>query len=75
MTPSREWEMVVELAELINELETDEQVQFIEELYNHLDPFLRFLDQKDSGAEKWLYSLYEKYVNEDEDAAREVYED
>lgn len=73
MKPTKEWDMVVELAEMINDLETDEQEAFITDLYNHLDPFLPFLEQQSPDQEKWLYALYEKYVNGDEDAAQDLY--
>lgn len=67
--------MVQELAEMITELETDEQETFITDLYNHLDPFLPFLEQQSQEQEKWLYSLYEKYVNGDEEACAEAWEE
>lgn len=67
--------MIVELAEMITELETDAQEAFISDLYNNLDPFLGFLEQQSPQQEKWLYSLYEKYVNGDEDASGEVWEE
>lgn len=73
MKPTKEWDMVVELAEMINDLETDEQETFITDLYNNLDPFLPFLDQQNEEQERWLYALYEKYVNGDEDAAQDMY--
>ena len=73
MNPTKEWAMVQELAEVITELETDEQETFITDLHYHLDPFLPFLEQQSPEQEKWLYSLYEKYVNGDDDAAEDVY--
>jgi len=60
--------MVEELAGMINELETDEQVTFIEDLYNNLDPFLPFLEQQSEKQEKWLNVLYEFYCNDNENA-------
>jgi hypothetical protein len=27
-----------------------------------------------AGQEKWLYSLYEKHMNEDEEAAQDIYD-
>lgn len=63
--------MVVELAEMITWLETDEQSDFVEGLYNNLDPFLPFLEQQSERQEKWLYYLYERFVNGDEYATYE----
>ena len=60
--------MVEELAGMINELETDEQVTFIEDLYNNLDQFLPFLEQQSEKQEKWLNVLYEFYCNDNENA-------
>lgn len=65
--------MVCELAEVITLLETDEQETFIEDLYNNLDPFLPFLEQQSEEQEKWLYSLYAKFIDGDEDAAEDIY--
>lgn len=73
MKPTKEWEMVCELAEVITLLETDEQETFIEDLYNNLDPFLPFLEQQSEEQEKWLYSLYAKFIDGDEDAAEDIY--
>lgn len=73
MKPTKEWRMVLELAEMITELETDEQETFIEDLYNNLDPFLPFLEQQSPEQERWLYFLYEKFVEGDQDAAEDIY--
>lgn len=75
---TREWLMVVELMEFLNEIDSDNAAEFIEKLYTNLDPYMPFAEQVIGDVEKqskWLYSLYEKYINQDEDAAREVYED
>ena len=74
MRPTKEWEMIVELAGMITELETDEQEDFITDLYNNLDPFLPFLEQQSQKQEKWLYALYEKYCNDNDELLKE-YED
>lgn len=60
--------MVVELAEMIRNLETEEQQEFISDLYNNLDPHLPFLDQQNEKQEKWLYVLHDYYCNDNEDA-------
>lgn len=73
--PTKEWEMVVELAEMINELETDQQEEFIRSLYQHLDPFLSFREQQSEEQEKYLNYLYEKFVNDDTDAAKAYYDE
>lgn len=64
--------------EFINEFTTDDSEDFVRKLYQNLDPYEPFEEQVIGDVEKqrkWLYSLYEKFVNEDEDAAREIYED
>ncbi len=67
--------MVVELAEVINEIDSDDAAQFVEDLYYHLDPFLAWEEQQTEEQRRWLYSLYEKFVNHDEEAARQIYEE
>jgi hypothetical protein len=71
---SKEWLMTVELMEFINEIDSDNASEFVESLYRNLDPHEPFLSQQNEEQEKWLYSLYQKYVEGDEDAAAEVYE-
>jgi len=65
---TKEWQMVVELAEMIRNLETEEQQEFIADLYNNLDPHLPFLDQQNEKQEKWLYVLYDYYCEDNQDA-------
>lgn len=67
--------MVQELYEMIDDLKKEEQKVFVFDLFNNLDPYMPFLEQQSEESEKWLYSLYEKYVNGDEEAAKEYYED
>lgn len=70
--------MVVELMEFVNEIESDKAADFIENLYQNLDPYAPFEDQMQGDVEKqrkWLYSLFERYVNEDPEAAAEIYEE
>lgn len=81
MDHSEEWGMVIKLMEFINEIDSDRAAEFVENLYEHLDPYTPFEDVVEGNQEsvekqrKWLYSLYEKYVNKDPEAAQEVYED
>jgi len=80
MKESAEWGMVQELMLYMDEFDTDEQKQFIQSLFDNLDPYTPFCDQMEGLAggenqEKWLYSLYERYCNGDEDAAREIYDE
>lgn len=72
---SKEWDQVQELYEMIDEIESFEAQDFITELFDLLDPDLPFLEQKSGQALKWLNSLYEQYVNGDEDAAKEIWDD
>ena len=71
--------MVVELMDCLDDM-TDGARQFIETLHGQLDPYEPFLDQMeglDSGKkqEAWLYSLYEKHMNEDDEAAEDIWEE
>ena len=81
MEQTPEWEMICSLYEIIDELETDAQQEFIKSLYNNLDPYQPFEEQVEGLEEsvekqtKWLYSLYEKYVEGDDESAKEVWED
>jgi len=72
---SKEWDMVQELYELIDELSTPAQQEFVKELFDNLDPYLPFLEQKSEDAETWLYTLHDFYVNGNEDAFQETYEE
>lgn len=80
MEPSNEWGMVEELFEIHDELSEDAE-DFILNLHEHIDPYSPFFEQLiglPDGMErqmKWLYSLYEKYCNHDQDAGNEVWED
>jgi hypothetical protein len=76
---TREWEMVVELMDLLDDM-NDNQAEFIRKLYDNLDPFEPFLEQMEGLAEgknqeKWLFSLYEIYCNQDRDAAEDIWDD
>jgi hypothetical protein len=78
MQETEEWLMVVELMDCLDDM-TDEAAAFIKSLHDNLDPYEPFLDQMeglDGGVnqEKWLRSLYEKHMNEDEEAARDIYD-
>lgn len=68
MREIKEWQMVQELYEMIDELETFEQQTFIQDLFDNLDPYMPFLGQQSPAQEKWLYTLYDYYLNENEDA-------
>ena len=75
----REWEMVVELMDSREDMNENES-EFIKKLYDNLDPYESFLEQMEGLAEgvnqeMWLAKIYEKYANEDEEAANEIYED
>ena len=78
MQETEEWLMVVELMDCLDDM-TDAAATFVKTLHDNLDPYEPFLDQMeglDSGKkqEKWLYSLYEKHMNEDYEAAQDIYD-
>lgn len=74
MKTTKEWEMVTEIYEIVDELESWEAQNFINELYENLDPYSHFLEQKSDRCLSWLYGLYEQYINEDYHSAQEYYD-
>jgi hypothetical protein len=79
MEETREWLMVLELMDCLDDM-TDNAAKFIKTLHDNLDPYEPFLEQMEgleggAGQEKWLCALYEKHVNEDEEAAADIYDE
>lgn len=73
---SLEWMMVEELMGCLDDM-TEEASRFIKTLHSFLDPYEPFGDQVEGDPEKqkkWLFSLYEKHMNQDEEAAQDVWE-
>ena len=71
-----EWLKVEELMNHLDDL-TDGARKFIETLYGQLDPYETFESQVEGNPEKqlkWLNSLYEKHMNEDEEAANDIWD-
>ena len=68
MKRSKEWDMVIELAEYINDLKTDAQEKFVKDMYHNLDPYEPFLDQCSQKQKDYLYILHDFYVNKNEEA-------
>ena len=68
----KEWNMVQELMEMIEDLETSKQQDFIQNLFDNLDPHESFLEQCNQKQQDWLYILYDYYVNGNEDAFEEI---
>lgn len=71
--------MVLELMDCLDDM-TDEAASFVQSLHDNLDPYESFLEQMeglDGGKkqEKWLYSLYERHMNEDAEAAADIYDE
>ena len=74
---TKEWKMVVELHKVLDDLTTNAQ-DFIESLYDNLDPYMAFLEQVEGAGveqERWLFSLYAKHIELDDEAAREIYDE
>lgn len=67
--------MVLELMDMVTEIDTDKGSDFVEDLYKHLDPYLPFREQQSEEQEKYLNYLYEKFVNDDLEAARAYYDE
>lgn len=56
---------------------TEAGASFVKTLHDNLDPYEPFEDQVEGDPEKqkkWLFSLYEKHINQDEEAAQDVWE-
>lgn len=68
MNTSKEWGMVEELMAIKDEIENDNRADFVQELYDNLDPYLPFLEQMNQRQKDYLYSIYDFYVNEDTEA-------
>lgn len=73
MKSSKEWDMVQELYEMIDDLDTHEQQEMVKTWFDNLDPHSPFLEQQTEDQQKWLYSMYERFVNGDDEAAEEYY--
>lgn len=67
MKKSKEWEMVQELIEYMDEL-TENQGLFIQGLFDYLDPYFPFLEQQTEGQLTYLHQLHDLYVNGNEEA-------
>lgn len=67
--------MIQELMEMIDELETPAQQDMVQSWFDNLDPFAPFLNQQSDGQQKWLYWMWEKFVNGDDESAREYYDE
>ena len=71
--------MIVELMDCLDDL-NDNEVEFIQSLFDNLDPYEPFLEQMEGLAggvnqEKWLNAIYERVCNEDDEAAEDIYDD
>lgn len=60
--PTKEWLMVCDLM-LLGSRPTKRQVEFIYNLYEHLDPHEPFLSQQSPKQLKWLNFIHSKYVH------------
>lgn len=69
---SKEWNMIQELMEQIEDLETVEQQDFIRNLFDNLDPNDTFLSQCSEKQLDWLYILYSYYIEGNEDAFEDL---
>ena len=73
---TREWEMVCDLMGCRDDM-TEKASNFITKLHMFLDPYLPFREQVEGDPEKqekWLHSLYERHMNEDEEAADDIWD-
>lgn len=72
--------MICALMECLDDLNPDQEA-FIKKLYDNLDPYQPFEEQVEGLEEsvekqtKWLYSLHARYVDMDDDEAKDIWED
>lgn len=69
---SKEWDLIQELMEQIEDLETDTQRDFVENMFNNLDPHEPFLEQCSVKQQDYLYILHDYFVNGNEDAFKDL---
>lgn len=73
---SLEFMMTEELMGCLDDM-TENARKFIQTLHDNLDPYEEFSEQVEGDPEKqrkWLFSLYEKHMNQDEEAAQDVWD-
>lgn len=63
MEKSREWEMIQNLMEELDDIEIPNQINFILNLFDHLDPHLPFLEQQSEKQLEYLELLHGIYVS------------
>lgn len=68
MEKSTEWGMVLELMTEIRSIDSEAHQEFITSLYLNLDPHAPFLDQQSQKQRDYLQAIYDKYLNEDDEA-------
>lgn len=76
--PSKEWEQVRELYAVIDDIDSPKAQDFIQNLHDFLDPYIPFEEAVEGDCDRqfrWLNSLYERYVNGDEEAAEEWWDE
>lgn len=75
---TKEWDMIQELFEMVDDLETTAQQEFITNLHEHIDPHAPFFEQliglpeSQEKQNDWLYVLHDYYCNGNEDAFDEL---
>ena len=62
MKKTKEWLLVEALIEVVEEM-YDNQRDFIQGLFDHLDPYLPFLEQQSVKQLEYLHQLYDIYCN------------
>jgi len=71
MKEIKEWGLVQELMEMLEEIEVDTQRQFVQDLFDNLDPFAPFLEQQSQKQLDYLYAIHDLHCNGNEDAFEE----
>lgn len=72
MQTTPEWDLIQELMECLEDLDTEEQRDFVEGLFLNLDPHLGFLEQQSPKQLKWLEILHRVFVDGDEEAYEDL---
>jgi hypothetical protein len=68
-----EWQIVVDLMDSLDDM-TDDAAQFVQQLFDYLDPNLPFLEQQSEKQLVWLMKLHYQHNMQDMESAKEAFE-
>lgn len=74
MKQIKEWDYIQELYEIIDDLSPSQQ-EMVRSWFENIDPNEPFLSQQSEKQLNWLMWMWDKFVNGDDESAREWYDD